>query len=89
MKGAKKFSPGAVMAVHKHEGHLHKGEPQTEFAKGGHWIQGAIKHPGAEKRAAAKSGESTHSYMEQHKDSPGLAGQRARLGLTLSKMSKK
>lgn len=52
------------------------------------WIQGAIKHPGAEKRAAKKAGESTHEYMEDHKNAPGKAGKRARLGLTLSKMSK-
>ena len=54
-----------------------------------HWIAGAIKHPGIEKKAAAKAGESTHAYMEAHKNSPGTAGKRARLGLTLSGMSKK
>lgn len=53
------------------------------------WIAKAIKHPGAEKRAAAKAGESTHAYMEEHKNSPGTAGRRARLGLTLSKMAKR
>ncbi len=53
-----------------------------------HWIQKAIKHPGVEKKAAAKAGESTHEYMEKHKDSSGKAGKRARLGLELSKMNK-
>lgn len=53
------------------------------------WIASAIKHPGAEKRAAAKAGMSTHEYMEKHKDDPGKAGARARLGLRLSKMAKK
>ena len=53
----------------------------------GHWIQGAIKHPGAEKKAAAKAGESTHEYMESHKNAGGTAGKRARLGLTLSRMA--
>ena len=53
------------------------------------WITTAIKHPGAEKRAAAAAGESTHEYMEKHKDDSGTAGKRARLGLTLSRMSKK
>jgi hypothetical protein len=53
------------------------------------WIAGAIKHPGAETHAAAKAGESTHDYMEKHKHSPGKAGKRARLGLTLSKLNKK
>lgn len=54
-----------------------------------HWIQKAIKHPGVEKKAAARAGESTHQYMEQHKNSPGKAGARARLGLRLSAMSKR
>lgn len=54
-----------------------------------HWIAKAIKHPGAEKNAAARAGESTHQYMEEHKDSPGKAGARARLGLRLEKMRKK
>lgn len=53
-----------------------------------HWIAGAIKHPGAEKRAAAKAGMSTHAYMEKHKGDSGTAGKRARLGLSLSKMAK-
>lgn len=56
--------------------------------KGKNWIKGAIKHPGAEKKAAAKAGESTQEYMEQHKDDAGTSGKRARLGLALSKMSK-
>ena len=54
-----------------------------------HWIAGAIKKPGAEKKAAAAAGESTHAYMESHKNDSGTAGKRARLGLTLSRMSKK
>ena len=54
-----------------------------------HWIQGAIKHKGAETRAAARAGESVHSYMEEHKDSKGTAGRRARLGLLLEGMHRK
>jgi hypothetical protein len=53
------------------------------------WIKGAIKHPGAEKKAAKKAGMSTHAYMEKKKNAPGKAGARARLGLRLSAMSKK
>jgi hypothetical protein len=53
------------------------------------FIRKAIKHPGAEKRAAAKAGESTQEYMEVHKNDPGTAGKRARLGLTLSAMARK
>lgn len=53
------------------------------------WIAGAIKHPGAEKRAAKKAGLSTHEYMEKHKGDKGKSGARARLGLRLSAMAKK
>lgn len=54
-----------------------------------HWIAGAIKHPGAEKRAAAKAGMSTHAYMEKHKGDSGKSGARARLGLRLEHMRRK
>lgn len=57
------------------------------MAKKKNWIKSAIRHPGAEKRAAKKAGMSTHAYMEEHKNSPGKAGSRARLGLRLSAMS--
>ena len=53
------------------------------------WIAGAIKHPGAEKEAAARAGMSTHEYMMKHEHSPGKAGARARLGLRLEKMRRK
>ncbi len=52
-----------------------------------HFIAKAIKHPGAEKRAAKAAGMSTHAYMEAHKHDSGTAGKRARLGLTLSGMN--
>jgi len=54
-----------------------------------HWIAKAIKHPGVEKAAAKRAGMSTHAYMETHKGDSGTAGKRARLGLSLSRMSKK
>lgn len=53
------------------------------------WISKAIKHPGAEKRAAAKAGESVHAYMEKHKHDSGKAGARARLGLRLEHMRRR
>jgi hypothetical protein len=53
------------------------------------WIAGAVKHPGRMKRAAAKAGESTHSYMEQHKGDKGSTGAAARLGLRLEGMHAK
>ena len=54
-----------------------------------HWIAGAIKHPGALKRAAARAGMSTHAYAEAHKGDSGTTGRRARLALTLGKMRRK
>ena len=52
------------------------------------WIQGAVNpaRKGVEQRAAARAGMSTHAYKEQHKDDPGAAGARARLGLRLEGM---
>lgn len=52
------------------------------------FIQGAIKHPGAEKAAAKRAGKSTHEFMEEHKHDSGTSGRRARLGLTLSRLAK-
>ncbi len=52
-----------------------------------HWIAGAIKHPGREKRAAKRAGMSTHAYMQKHKGDKGSGGAAARLGLGLSAMS--
>lgn len=50
------------------------------------FIKSAIKHPGAERKAAKKAGMSTHAYMEKEKHAPGKAGSRARLGLRLEAM---
>lgn len=54
-----------------------------------HWIAGAIKHPGAEKRAAAASGRSVHE-QEEHDSHSSNKHVRARglLGLRLAKMRK-
>lgn len=54
-----------------------------------HWIAGAIKHPGREKRAARRAGMSTHAYMQKHKGDSGSGGAAARLGLRLSAMSRR
>jgi hypothetical protein len=45
-----------------------------------------IKHPGAERAAAARAGESTHQFAEQHKHASGRSGRRARLALAFEKM---
>lgn len=53
------------------------------------FIQAAISRPGRMKNAAKRAGISTHAFMEKKKNAPGSLGKAARLGLTLSKMSKK
>ena len=62
---------------------------QSRASGGGTWLRGAIKHPGAETKAAKKAGETTHEYAEEHKHDSGKAGNRARLALTLEKMHHK
>lgn len=64
------------------------GFPQQNDASH-NWIAGAIKHPGAETRAAKKAGMSVHGYAEKNKGASGTAGKRARLALTLEKLHKK
>lgn len=54
----------------------------------GKWIAGAISHPGAETAAAKKAGMGVQEFMQEHQHDPGTAGRRARLGLTLSRLSK-
>jgi hypothetical protein len=54
-----------------------------------HWIQDAIKKPGAESAAAKRAGMSTAEYAEKHNEDPGKAGKRARLAETLMKLRKK
>jgi len=53
------------------------------------FIAGAIKHPGAETAAAHRAGMSTQEYIHKHAHDSGVAGKRARLGLTLTKLAKK
>lgn len=82
----KKAVKGAFDYYKKSDDHESDMDPQEK--KNGGWIKGAIKHPGAEKKAANEAGMSTHAYMEKHKHDGGKSGARARLGLTLSKMAK-
>ena len=69
-------------------GRARGGACKAKGGSAGKWIQKAISHPGAEKKAAKRAGVSTHEYMEEHKHDSGKAGARARLGLRLSAMSK-
>lgn len=54
-----------------------------------HFIQKAIKHPGIEKRKAARNGISTHEQLvrDANSDDPTVRA-RGTLGLTLTGMSK-
>jgi hypothetical protein len=48
-----------------------------------HWIEDAIRKPGAEKKAAKRTGMSSEDYVETHDEDSGKAGRRARLAETL------
>jgi hypothetical protein len=54
-----------------------------------HWIQDAIKKPGALTASAKKEGVSNAKYEEEHKHDSGKAGKRARLAIVLKKIGKK
>jgi hypothetical protein len=59
--------------------------------KGGNWIQGAIKKPGAlREQLGVKKGETIpKAKLAAAAKKGGKLGQRARLAITLSKMRKK
>lgn len=88
-RGIKRADGGSVPKKQDNSGDDGEDDMQPSEGKAsGGWIKGAIKHPGAEKKAAKKAGMSTHAYMEKHKHDSGKSGSRARLGLTLSGMAK-
>ena len=51
------------------------------------WIAGAIKHPGSFTRSAKKAGMSVGAYARKEKGAKGTLGKRARLAITLRKLS--
>lgn len=53
-----------------------------------HWIQGAIKHPGALKAAAARAKQPLSEYMKRTDLSP-VQQKRVNLAKTLKKMHSK
>lgn len=55
-----------------------------------HWIAGAIKRPGIEKRRAKENGVSTHEQLERdaHSDNP-TREREGKLGLRLSAMARR
>jgi uncharacterized Zn finger protein (UPF0148 family) len=52
------------------------------------WIQAAIKHPDALRKAAKKAHMSTSEYEKKHMHDSGTTGKRARLAMTLKKLHK-
>jgi hypothetical protein len=62
-----------------------------KMAKGGNWIQGAIKKPGAlREQLGVKQGETIpKAKLAAAAKKDGKLGQRARLAITLGKMNKK
>lgn len=52
-----------------------------------HWIQGAIKRPGAFKAKAQRAGETTRQFAREHAPDSGRTGRQARLAQTLMKMA--
>jgi hypothetical protein len=62
-----------------------------KMAKGGNWIQGAIKKPGAlREQLGVKKGETIpKAKLAAAAKKGGKLGQRARLAITLGKMHKK
>ena len=52
------------------------------------WIKGAIKKPGSFTASAKKAGKSVGEYAQEKKGAGGVMGKRARLAITLRKMSK-
>jgi hypothetical protein len=79
----------AVSAIDEADLNMLTDEELESIQEAQQWIASAIKHPGAETKAAKRAGMTTHEYAEKHKHDKGTAGKRARLALTLSKISKK
>ena len=62
----------------------------TKKSSGNHWIQSAIKHPGALRKSLhVKAGKSIPAKtLQKAAKKSGVTGKRARLALTLKKMHK-
>ncbi len=53
------------------------------------WIAGAVKkHPGSFRRSAARAGETTREFSNEHEHDNGKIGKRARLAKTLMGLHK-
>lgn len=54
----------------------------------GHWIQGAVKHPGAFTAKAKRAGVSVQKFAAEKAKAPGTLGKQARLAQTFARMRK-
>jgi hypothetical protein len=54
----------------------------------GHWIAGAITHPGALTRKAKAAGQSTMAFARAHAHTPGATGAQSRLAERLAAFRK-
>jgi hypothetical protein len=86
-KGSVSLTPDKQLGATK----MSKDGSKISKAKGGKWIQKAIKKPGAlRKSLGAKKGEPIPAgKLAAAAKKPGKMGQRARLAQTLKKMKKK
>lgn len=53
------------------------------------WIAGAIKHPGALTRKAARAGKTPMEFAREKRHAPGTTGRQARLAITLARLARR
>ena len=74
-------------AVGVHAAKAHAAIDKVHHAKSpDHFIQGAIKHPGALTEKAHAAGESPMAFARSHASAPGKTGQQARFAEFLAKV---
>jgi hypothetical protein len=54
-----------------------------------HWMQRAVKHPGALTRSAMAAGMSVQAFARKHRHDKGVTGERARLDIIFANEAKK
>lgn len=59
--------------------------PKSYLEDGGHWMQGAVKRPGALTRKANRVGESPMTFARKHYHDSGLTGEQARFAVNAQK----
>jgi hypothetical protein len=87
--GTTSWSKTNKQAIHdfvKTHPEAHPAQIKVAVGESEHWIQKAIKHPGALTKKAKAAGESNSEFEQQHKGDSDKTGEQARLALTLKKM---